>query len=115
MFGMVEATELSNLDDASATQPNNPRIQAAIEDATIWLNGYVGVANVSRRMIGIVARYFLDTLRTRENVKYDYEQIISELERIRKVSFSGKDIDYSRAYISIQHLRRPQYGVRYNY
>ena len=111
MFGMVEATELSNLDDASATQPNNPRIQAAIEDATIWLNGYVGVANVSRRMIGIVARYFLDTLRTRENVKYDYEQIVAEIERIRKIRLGGKDVDYSGAHISIVHMRYPRYAV----
>ncbi len=94
IFGELEAIELSNLDNPNATEPNLPRIELAIADATSWLDSYLAAAGCvdtnahanlvianRHRVIATVARYYLDTLRTRENVVSDYERVLKEIDQ----------------------------------
>ena len=93
-YGMREATQISNIDDADATSPNNEKIWMAIQDACALIDNYISVASRAgkllisssrRRTSLIIARYYLDTVRRREDVKADYESAISELERGREL------------------------------
>ncbi len=113
MFGYAESTELSNLEDPNATSPNVARIELALIDATAWLESYFLAApqvsrklvlSSSRRVTAIVARYFLDTLRTRDNVRYDFEHVVKELElqlSIAKNSALWDNRQYSGAGVSV--------------
>ena len=93
-YGMREATQISNIDDADATSPNNEKIWMAIQDACALIDNYISVASRAgkllisssrRRTSLIIARYYLDTVRRREDVKADYEAAIGELERGREL------------------------------
>ena len=93
-YGLKEAIQLSNIDDADATQPNDQKIWMAIEDATALIDNYIEQANRGgkllisssrRRTSLIIARYYLDTVRRREDVKGDYERAITELDKARSL------------------------------
>lgn len=91
MFGHSELLELSNPSDPNATVVDVRRVELAIADATEWLMSRLAAAGATegaelvianqRRVIGVVARYYLDTLRTRENVREDYEETVKEVDR----------------------------------
>ena len=89
-FGLKEAIQVSNIDNADATQPNNDRIWMAIQDASARIDNYIVQASQAgkllissnrRRTALIIARYYLDSVRRREDVKEDYENCIKELDR----------------------------------
>ena len=91
-YGLREAIQLSNLDDADATQPNTDKIWMAIQDACALIDNYIVqasrggrllISSNRRRTALIIARYYLDSVRRREDVKDDYERCITELERAR--------------------------------
>jgi phage gp36-like protein len=97
-YGLREAIQISNIDDADATQPNTDKIWMAIEDACALIDNYINgatragkilISSSRRRTALIIARYYLDTVRRREDVKSDYEQAITELDKARSL----RDID----------------------
>lgn len=88
-YGRQEAIQLSNIDDPSSDSVNYARIQMAIEDANSLIDSYVQMAPKAgkllvsanrRRTSLILARYFLDSVRRREDVTQDYERAIRELQ-----------------------------------
>ena len=91
-YGLREAIQISNLDDADATQPNTDKIWMAIQDACALIDNYIVqasrggkllISSNRRRTALIIARYYLDSVRRREDVKNDYERCITEMERAR--------------------------------
>ena len=71
-YGLKEAIQLSNIDDADAIQPNDTKIWMAIEDATALIDNYIEqagrggkllISSSRRRTALIIARYYLDTVR----------------------------------------------------
>ena len=93
-YGLKEAIQLSNIDDADATQPNTEKIWMAIEDSCALIDNYITqagragkvlISSNRRRTSLIIARYYLDTVRRREDVKSDYERAISELDNARTI------------------------------
>jgi len=88
-FGEKEAIELSNLSDPQETEPNYDRIWMAIQDAEALIDSHIYnaskaclrlVSSNRRRTTLIIARYYLDTVRRREDVFKDYEMCIKELQ-----------------------------------
>ena len=88
-YGLREAIQLSNIDDADAIEPNNQKIWMAIQDACALIDNYITMAGRAgkllisssrRRTSLIIARYYLDTVRRREDVKTDYQDCIKELQ-----------------------------------
>lgn len=93
-FGLREAIQISNIDDADATQPNVEKIWMAIEDACALIDNYISgasragkilISSSRRRTSLIIARYYLDTVRRREDVKGDYERAITEMDKARSL------------------------------
>jgi len=91
-YGLREAIQVSNLDDGDATQPNTDKIWMAIQDACALIDNYIVqasrggkllISSNRRRTALIIARYYLDSVRRREDVKSDYERCITEMERAR--------------------------------
>ena len=89
-YGLREAIQLSNIDDADAIQPNNDKIWMAIQDACALIDNYIVQASRAgkllissnrRRTALVIARYYLDTVRRREDVYRDYELAIKDLDR----------------------------------
>ena len=87
-YGTREAIQLSNIDDGDASQPNTDKIWMAIQDACALIDNYIIQAGKAgkllissnrRRTALIIARYYLDSVRRREDVKNDYEQCLKEL------------------------------------
>ncbi len=88
-YGVQEAIQLSNIEDPSADSVNYARIRMAIEDAESLIDSYItqapraGVLLISsnrRRTSLVIARYYLDSVRRREDVTQDYERAIKELQ-----------------------------------
>lgn len=113
-YGMVETTELSNLDSSGSTIDCD-RFNKALVDAYNWLQSKklmlsqtlsaVIDLNLNRWMLQL-ARYYLDTIRRRPDVTYDYEKIVADiavLERLAGNSFA----QYSA--ISSENLKERRY------
>jgi len=90
MFTSREILELSNLDDPSAITINAARVQLAIDDANEYFNNLLTVAPTgavavicasSKRTIAIIARYFLDSFRTRTYITEDFERITKTIDQ----------------------------------
>lgn len=88
-YGQKEAVQITNIDDADAIEPNTERLWMAIQDANALIDSYINqstkagkllVSSSRRRTSLIIARYYLDTVRRREDVLKDYERCIKELE-----------------------------------
>jgi phage gp36-like protein len=88
-YGLKEAIQITNIDDADAAQPNVVRLEMAIQDACALIDSYINqstkagkllVSSNRRRTSLIIARYYLDTVRRREDILKDYERAIKELE-----------------------------------
>ena len=87
-YGLKEAIQLTNIDDAAATTVNVAKLRMAIQDANSLIDSYIeqsgkaGMVLISsnrRRTALIIARYYLDTVRRREDVKQDYEYCLKQL------------------------------------
>jgi phage gp36-like protein len=88
-YGLKEAIQLTNIDDADATQPDTERLWMAIQDASALIDSYINqstkagkllISSNRRRTTLIISRYYLDTVRRREDVLKDYERAIKELD-----------------------------------
>jgi len=93
-YGLKEAIQISNLDDADAIQPNTDRIWMAIQDAAALIDNYiiqasragkVLISSNRRRTTLILARYYLDSVRRREDIKEDYERALETLDKASKL------------------------------
>jgi len=87
-YGLKEAIQLTNIDDAAATSVNVAKLRMAIQDANSLIDSYIEqsgkagmvlITSNRRRTALIVARYYLDTVRRREDVKSDYETALKQL------------------------------------
>lgn len=88
-YGLKEAIQLTNIDDASANSVNVAKLQMAIEDANALIDSYIEqsgkagmvlITSNRRRTALIIARYFLDTVRRRDDVFKDYENALKQLQ-----------------------------------
>lgn len=77
VFGYNEALELSRLEDPTSNTINYNRIQIALNDAAVLINNFIEtsppqgkllIAGSYRRTQATLARYYLDTLRPRQQV-----------------------------------------------
>lgn len=94
-YGLKEAIQLTNIDDASATSVNVAKLRMAIEDANSLIDSYIEqsgkagrvlITSNRRRTSLIVARYFLDTVRRREDVSRDYVEALKQLDAERQMT-----------------------------
>ena len=88
-YGLREAIQITNIDDADAIEPNTDRLWMAIQDADALIDSYINqstkagkllVSSNRRRTALILARYYLDTVRRREDILKDYERAVKELD-----------------------------------
>ena len=94
-YGLKEAIQLTNIDDAAATSVNVAKLRMAIQDANSLIDSYIEqsgkagmvlITSNRRRTAIIIARYYLDTVRRREDVKADYETALKQLAAEREMT-----------------------------
>lgn len=94
-FGLKEAIQLTNIDDASATTVNVAKLQMALEDANSLIDSYIEqsgkagmvlITSNRRRTALTIARFYLDTVRKREDVKNDYESALKQIQAEMQMS-----------------------------
>jgi phage gp36-like protein len=87
-YGLKEAIQLTNIDDAAATTVNVAKLRMAIEDANSLIDSYIEqsgkagmvlITSNRRRTALTLARYYLDTVRRREDVFKDYETALKQM------------------------------------
>jgi phage gp36-like protein len=87
-YGLKEAIQLTNIDDAAATSVNVAKLRMAIEDANSLIDSYIEqsgkagmvlITSNRRRTALTIARYYLDTVRRREDVFKDYEAALKQM------------------------------------
>lgn len=94
-YGLKEAVQLTNIDDASATSVNAAKMQMAIDDANALIDSYIEqsgkagkvlITSNRRRTALIIARYYLDTVRRREDIYKDYTEALKQLDAEREMT-----------------------------
>ena len=89
IYGPREAIELSNIDDPTKNTIDVEKIQVALNDAARLIDNYIEssapqgkllIAGSYRRTQAILARCYLDTLRTRQTVLDACEKALQQLE-----------------------------------
>lgn len=94
-YGLKEAIQLTNIDDASATSVNMAKLRMAIEDANALIDSYIEqsgkagkvlITSNRRRTALILARYYLDTVRRREDIYKDYTEALKQLDAERQMT-----------------------------
>ena len=88
-YGLKEAIQLTNIEDAAATTVNVAKLRMAIEDANSLIDSYIEqsgkagmvlITSNRRRTALTIARYYLDTVRRREDVFKDYEAALKQMQ-----------------------------------
>jgi phage gp36-like protein len=94
-YGQKEAIQLTNIDDAAATTVNSAKLRMAIQDANSLIDSYIEnsgkagqvlITSNRRRTALIIARYYLDTVRRREDVRADFESCLKQLQAEREMT-----------------------------
>lgn len=89
VFGYQEAVELSNIENPTGNDVNYDKIQIALNDAATLINNYILtappqgkilIAGSYRRTQAIIARWYLDVLRPRQQVVEAAEKALQQLE-----------------------------------
>lgn len=89
VFGFNEALELSRLEDPTANTINYERIQVALNDASVLIQSFIEtappagkllIAGSYRRTQAVIARWYLDTLRPRQQVVDAAEAALKQLD-----------------------------------
>lgn len=89
VFGFNEALELSRIEDPTANTINYQRINVALHDAAVLINNFIEtappqgkllIAGSYRRTQAILARWYLDTLRPRQQVVDAAEAALKQLD-----------------------------------
>ena len=88
-YGLKEAIQLTNIDDAAATSVNVAKLRMAIQDANSLIDSYIEqsgkagmvlITSNRRRTALIIARYYLDTVRRRDDVRADFETSLKQMQ-----------------------------------
>jgi phage gp36-like protein len=88
-FGLKEAIQLTNIDDAAAKSVNVAKLRMAIQDANSLIDSYIEqsgkagqvlITSNRRRTALTIARYYLDTVRRREDVRTDFENCLKQIQ-----------------------------------
>jgi phage gp36-like protein len=88
-YGLKEAIQLTNIDDAAATSINVAKLRMAIQDANSLIDSYIEqsgkagqvlITSNRRRTALIIARYYLDSVRRRDDVRADFESCLKQLQ-----------------------------------
>ena len=122
-YGLKEAIQLTNIDDAAATSVNQAKLWMAIQDSNSLIDshieqagkaGQVIISSNRKRTALIVARYYLDTVRRREDVYRDYENCLKLLDaqmRMTNIRAGNQDSAIDTPQGIMRSWRIPQ---RYN-
>lgn len=107
IFGYNEALELSRLEDPTANTINYERIQLALNDAALLIQSFVEtagpqgkllIAGSYRRTQAILARWYLDTLRPRQQVVDAAESAMKQLDLWASKASPSSGIKWQEAY-----------------
>jgi phage gp36-like protein len=88
-FGLKEAIQLTNIDDAAAKSVNVAKLRMAIQDANSLIDSYIEqsgkagqvlITSNRRRTALTIARYYLDTVRRRDDVRQDFENCLKQIQ-----------------------------------
>lgn len=122
-YGLKEAIQLTNIDDAAAVNVNNAKLWMAIQDANALIDshieqagkaGQVIISSNRKRTALIIARYYLDTVRRRDDVYRDYENCLKLLDaqmRMTNIRAGNQDSAVDTPQGIMRSWRIPQ---RYN-
>lgn len=107
IFGYNEALELSQLEDPTANQINYQRIQVALNDSAVLINNYIEtappqgkllIAGSYRRTQATLARWYLDTLRPRQQVVDAAEAALKQLDLWASKASPSSGLKWQEAY-----------------
>lgn len=107
VFGYQEAVELSNIDNPTGNQINVDKIQIALNDAAVLINNYIItappqgkilIAGSYRRTQAVIARWYLDTLRPRQQVIDAAENALKQLELWASKATPSSGLKWQEAY-----------------
>jgi phage gp36-like protein len=119
-FGEPETVMLTNLDDPTATSVNPVPLDRALTDAAALIDSYlqrryqlplVEVPQVLIPYVLDIARYRLDRIRDREDVRKRYEDAIKWLEGVRDgKNFLGTDVAANLPVVAAVSIGSVEYG-----
>lgn len=107
VFGFNEALELSQIEDPTANKINYQRIQVALNDASVLINNFIEtappqgkllIAGSYRRTQAILARWYLDTLRPRQQVVDAAEAALKQLDLWASKASPSSGLRWQEAY-----------------
>ena len=107
VFGYQEAVELSNIDNPTGNSIKPDKIQIALNDAAILINNYIFtappqgkilIAGSYRRTQAILARWYLDILRPRQQVIDAAEKALQQLELWASKASPSSGLKWQEAY-----------------
>lgn len=107
IFGYQEALELGAIDDPTRNTININKIQVALNDAATLINNYILtappqgkilIAGSYRRTQATLARWYLDTLRPRQQVIDAAERALQQLELWAAKSSPSTGLKWQEAY-----------------
>jgi phage gp36-like protein len=107
IFGYQEAVELSHIDNPTGNDINFDKIQIALNDAATLINNYILtappqgkilIAGSYRRTQATIARWYLDTLRPRQQVIDAAEKALEQLELWAAKSSPSTGLKWQEAY-----------------
>lgn len=107
VFGFNEALELSRIEDPTANTINYERIQVALNDAARLVNNFIEtappqgkllIAGSYRRTQAILARWYLDTLRPRQQVVDAAEAAMKQLDLWSSKASPSAGLKWQEAY-----------------
>jgi phage gp36-like protein len=107
VFGYNEALELSRLEDPTANTINYQRIQVALNDAALLVNNFAEtappqgkllIAGSYRRTQATLARYYLDTLRPRQQVVDAANAALKQLDLWASKASPSSGLKWQEAY-----------------
>jgi phage gp36-like protein len=107
VFGYQEAVELSNIDNPTGNSVDVDKIQIALNDAAALINNYILtappqgkilIAGSYRRTQAVIARWYLDILRPRQQVIEAAEKALQQLELWAAKSSPSSGLKWQEAY-----------------
>lgn len=107
VFGYAEAVELSNIENPTGNNINYDKIEIALNDAAVLINNYIAtappqgkilIAGSYRRTQAILARWYLDILRPRQQVIDAAEKAMQQLELWASKSSPSSGLKWQEAY-----------------
>lgn len=107
IYGFNEALELSRLEDPTANTINYERIQLALNDAALLIQSFAEtaapqgkllIAGSYRRTQAVLARYYLDSLRPRQQVVDAAESALKQLDLWASKASPSSGLKWQEAY-----------------